>query len=680
MHEKLKQSKNKVLVIDDEKVIRENIRAFLEDMDYDVNEAQNGKIGIDLFEKYNPDIVIVDLRMPELGGFEVIKYISKKNRQIPIIVISGTGLLKDAIDAIRLGAWDYITKPIVDMNAVLHVIKNSIEKSRLIIENEQYKNNLENQVRQRTLELELEIKSKKNTERLLRESEEMLSSIVGNIPGATYRATIKQEKFYIEFISDVVFYITGYTKGEFLNDNSLFEKVFTREEKKGIISYNILDAIKNKHSFFNEYEIIRKDNVSVWVLERGQGVYDSNGKLLFIAGSIFDVTNEKKAERDLKIAFEKMEKADRLKTEFLANMSHEIRTPMTSIIGFSDLLGNTKLTEEQKNFLEVIKKSSSHLLVIINDIIDIAKIESDQIEIKRTPVDLYDILNDIRLIFNIKQKELKKQIEFLIKDVEKGEIIFSTDFVRLKQLLINLISNSFKFTDKGFINVSYEIKTSTIKFSVKDSGIGIPEEKGEEIFEKFTQADASFTRKHGGIGLGLAISKKICGFLGGNLKFESVLGKGSNFYFEIPFREIKTKTAKKIVNKTNLNIEGNNETILIVEDTKENILFLKAFLSRANYNVIFAHNGLEAFDMYRARKDITLVLMDIQMPVMDGMEAIKNIREYENINSDINKPVIALTGHAMAGDEIRFIQAGFSDYISKPFRINEILSKITKYT
>jgi CheY-like chemotaxis protein len=242
------------------------------------------------------------------------------------------------------------------------------------------------------------------------------------------------------------------------------------------------------------------------------------------------------------------------------------------------------------------------------------------------------------------------------------------------------VSNSFKFTDKGFVKIDFDIINDEIRFCVKDSGIGIPEDKGEEIFEKFTQADASFTRKYGGVGLGLAISKKICSFLGGQLKFRSKTGKGSEFFFEIPFK--KDGVIEREINRENSIIkeEGNNETILIVEDTRENIIFLKAFLSRANYNVLFAENGLEAVELYKNRKDISIVLMDVQMPVMDGMEAIRLIREYEKNTDEINKPVIALTAHAMAGDESRFIEAGFTDYVAKPFRINEILSKITKYT
>jgi len=242
---------------------------------------------------------------------------------------------------------------------------------------------------------------------------------------------------------------------------------------------------------------------------------------------------------------------------------------------------------------------------------------------------------------------------------------------------MNIISNALKFTEEGYINIDYKILGDRLRFSVKDTGIGIPEDKGDEIFEKFTQADASFTRKYGGVGLGLAISRKLCSYLGGDLKYNSVLGEGSEFFFEIPFRtEMRFEREQQEISGKK-DDPGNKETILIVEDTRENILFLKAFLVRANYNVIFATNGLEACELYKSNKDISIVLMDVQMPVMDGLTASMKIRELEE-STNTHVPIIAITANAMLGDKEKCLAAGIDEYISKPFHPTVLIDLIKK--
>ncbi|MFW5781882.1 MAG: hybrid sensor histidine kinase/response regulator, partial [Candidatus Muiribacteriaceae bacterium] len=348
-----------------------------------------------------------------------------------------------------------------------------------------------------------------------------------------------------------------------------------------------------------------------------------------------------------------------------------------SIIGFSDLLESTDLDDDQDKFLQVIKRSSDHLLVLINDIIDLAKIESDQFEINVSEVSITDMLKDLRMFFS-QQIKSKKDLSFNLSFPE-DDIIMVSDPIRLKQVMMNLVSNALKFTSSGTVDIWVEKKNGSLFFYVKDTGIGIPSDKKEVIFEKFTQVDASFTRKYGGVGLGLTISKKIINVLDGDIGFESEPGEGSLFYFRIPIKDHKSEKKSDSRENTEESDTGNKEKILIVEDTMENIMLLRTFLTRANYDIIYATNGREALEVYNNTDNISLILMDVQMPVMTGDQAVKNIRKIEKDTGRSKIPILALTAHAMSGDEERFMDAGFDGYIPKPFKLKEILDIISDH-
>lgn len=382
-------------------------------------------------------------------------------------------------------------------------------------------------------------------------------------------------------------------------------------------------------------------------------------------------------KKQLIIAKKKAEESDRLKSAFLANMSHEIRTPMNGIIGFSDLLRNNDLPEGKRSrYLDVINDNGRFLLMLINDIIDISKIQSGLIEIKNSKFNLNGLLDEIKIFFqgNLEFKKKNLELKTFFSLPGNASIIY-TDKFRLQQVLTNLIGNAIKFTDKGFIEFGYKkINEKWLEFSVKDTGIGLPEEKVNMIFGRFTQVDSSITRKYGGSGLGLAISKGIVELLGGKISVKSSPGKGSLFTFTLPLQEVENKEQlpgepKQIpVN----NIKG--KKILIVEDDNTSILFLQELLADEGVQVVKANNGLEAIEIMKTEEDIVLVLMDINMPVMDGVSATREIKKILP-----HVPVIAQTANAMLHDRGKFLSNGFDNYITKPINKKLLLSLISQY-
>lgn len=373
---------------------------------------------------------------------------------------------------------------------------------------------------------------------------------------------------------------------------------------------------------------------------------------------------------------ESAERSDRLKSAFLSNMSHEIRTPMNAIIAFSNYLRNKEISQEQREeYINYIQSSGESLLTLINDIIDISKIEAKQLNIQKVNCPINPILEELYTVFENSRKSKGCsgfQIR-LIKNLANSNPIIHTDPYRLKQILSNLLHNAMKFTEKGIINFGYEIKDDLIVFFVKDTGVGIPFDKIEYIFERFGKIETYGNK--GGAGLGLAISQNLAKLLGGKLTVESELGQGSTFYLSIPFngdtQELSPKEELLYIEKKSHNWEG--KKILIAEDEDLNFKVLQIALKNTHVEIIRALNGLDAIEIVRSNPDINLVLMDIQMPIMDGYEALNRIKQ---LNFHI--PIIAQTAFAMVEEKSNCLRLGFNDYISKPIDIPELLIKIDK--
>ena len=407
---------------------------------------------------------------------------------------------------------------------------------------------------------------------------------------------------------------------------------------------------------------------------------ESDMKMLeFVSGQISLSIDRKGAEDELKKALLSATESDRLKSAFLATMSHELRTPLNAIIGFSDIITDKLPVEEIVGFCKTINSSGHHLLSIVEDLFDITLIESGEIKIYKSEKNLHSVMKEVLEIIKIEQQKTNKtNIELNLKIPDENQnLTIYTDLSKLKQILINLLKNALKFTQRGQVTYGYCIKTKSghrkLQFFVQDTGIGIPKEKQGIIFDLFRQADETHTRNFGGTGIGLSISKKLAKFLGGEMWLESETNKGTTFYFTIPLKETKL-IAPSIIEKTKTKTGHPNKTILIAEDDESSFEYLNAVLVKANYHIIWAKNGEEAVNLCQKHKSIALVLMDINMPMMNGYEATKLIKK-----SRPDLPVIAQTAYAIAGDREKAFAEGCDDYISKPIKREELLKITGKY-
>ena len=394
--------------------------------------------------------------------------------------------------------------------------------------------------------------------------------------------------------------------------------------------------------------------------------YFSKKNIAYKKTTAYDVPTffeRKKVEEEMEKSKRKAEESDRAKSDFLANMSHEIRTPLNAIIGYVDLILQDNISAEHKDYLLTVKESGQLLQRVINDILDLSKIEAGQLVIDKisySPRHLFDYTEDTAKALLMQKNSKVKLIRYIDPRISPAIV---TDSVKLQQIMYNLISNAIKFTEKGSIEFGVKLaEKDTLEFYVKDTGIGIPKAKHEAIFEKFGQADASTTRKYGGSGLGLTISRKLVELLGGKISLQSNEGKGTAFYFTLPY--IPDAEASNIHNSSTETSATSKKVILLVEDNLINLKLTLKVLEKYDYKVIPAKNGKEAVDLFMAHPEIELVVMDLQMPIMDGLTALGHMREYEIKTKTAAKPFIALTAHAMKGDMERCLEAGFNQYVS----------------
>ncbi len=513
----------------------------------------------------------------------------------------------------------------------------------------------------------------KNINKALTENEEMLRSIYDASP------------FSILIISPDF---------KIINCNNASLSLFGVRSKRDIIKIKMdhlfaQDQLKMAKDHFQtafdtsllekqEYTLIKNDGTTFNAEINGGLIKDNAGNFSACVLIITDITERLSFIENLKLAKSEAEESDRLKTAFLANMSHEIRTPMNSIIGFSNLLNDSDLKQDKKDqYLQHIFQSSNLLLNLIDDIIDISKIEAGQITINLQICNLNETIKD--LFFSAKETHKNKSIELRLNlPKDSDAYIVKTDPYRLRQVLTNLLGNAIKFTDSGYVEIGYALRNSdqkaVVEFFVKDSGIGIPKEKQNIIFDRFRQVDDSRSRKYGGTGLGLAISKRLVDLLGGNIWVESEPNKGSEFYFSLPFANGKLEPVETplpfIANK----YDWSDKIILIAEDENSNFELLKASLQRTKIKIVRAVDGEEAVNYVKNHNSVDLILMDIRMPKMNGYDATRHIK---SIKPQI--PVISITAFAMSEDENKSIEAGCDKYISKPIRPSILLDILSKF-
>ena len=448
-------------------------------------------------------------------------------------------------------------------------------------------------------------------------------------------------------------------------------------EKEVADHYKMLDeeVIRTGRSLETE-ELVHTPKGDINLLLVKFPLLDSENNVLGISGIATDITERVHNQQKLILAMKEAEEAKLMQEQFLANMSHEIRTPMNGIQGMTDLLLDTSLTDAQKEFAVIIKRSVSNLLVIINDILDFSKIKAGKLTIEKIDFSLKDVVNNARAIFDhrLKKKGLELQVEtdYGVPDQLKG------DPHRLNQVLINLVGNAKKFTETGYISLHISSKKldegkALLRFAVSDTGIGIPAESLPYIFENFSQGGLDISRKYGGTGLGLAICKQLLQLQGGNISVSSEPGKGSVFSFEIPY-EYMDKQGEALPARVNAYDYGQllgGKRFLVAEDNEINQKLIEHVLEKIGGSVELVGNGEEAVNRLRDHS-YDLIIMDLQMPVMDGYTATRYIRTVLQIGT----PIVAMTANALKGEQLRCLEAGMNDYMSKPFEFNELYKRL----
>lgn len=513
---------------------------------------------------------------------------------------------------------------------------------------------LEQKVEERTIELRQQGEDLQNANAALKKSEGLFRAINETVPlGVAVTDTNGKISIYNKHLAAL-----GFKEHELANYEWLMHIV--PEDKEKIMAL-WEGAHTHRKPLPETLFRITLNNELKWLRLRGRCLEledGFNGMVVVME----DFSALKKYEQDLIKSKNKAEESDRLKSTFLANMSHEIRTPMNAILGFADLLPSAEYSEQEKQeFVSTIQSSGQLLLNLINDIIDLSKIEAGELKIMPTTFDLGELMETLYQTFrNQLDSHDKHNVQIVLsnKEATRNYTIHS-DKLRLQQILTNLLSNACKFTHEGVIEFGVISISNQYEFYVKDTGIGIPESKLDVIFDRFRQADDSHIKQYGGTGLGLAISRHLTHLLGGKIWVESVVGKGTTFYFTLPGPTENNEALTEYP-------DYSNRKVLVVEDVEANFHMIHNMLKRSGINVMHAPNGYIALDLVQSEQP-DLVLMDIQLPEMDGLTALKNLRKMH-----YTRPIVAITAFALTGDAQFYLRQGFDSYLSKPLGLDKL--------
>jgi PAS domain S-box-containing protein len=588
---------------------------------------------------FQPKIIISDYFMPGFDGLTALKIARETMPDIPFIIVTGTLNEDIAVECMRSGASDYVIKEYI--KRLGPSILNALEQYAVKIEkNKTQAALIESAERHRSL-------FEDNIAVML-----LLDAHTGEILDANQAAS----KFY------------GYSRVELkkmriTNLNTLPEDKVLEELEKA--------RVQKKKRFQFQHRL--KDG-SIRDVE----VYSSHirafGKEV-MHSIVHDITEKIKMEQELIASKEKAEENDRLKTAFLHNISHEIRTPLNAIVGFSSFLNQPNLSiDKRKEFTDIISLSSEQLLSIITDIISVATLEAGQEKIYKKEIDINHAIGAVYEQFCIKSLYPNINIQYH-SDIPDIAARIVTDGVKLIQILTNLVGNALKYTREGRVEFSCAIKNNELYFKIEDTGIGIPKHLHSKIFDRFWQVDSTVTRQFGGTGLGLSISKAYVELMGGRIWLDSEPGVGSVFHFTVPYEPVikSTQSGSEEIDK-HFGESLSKKVILIAEDETNNFLLVREYLSQSVFTIIRVENGLDAVNMCKNRRDIDIILMDIKMPVMDGIEATRQIKI---MKPEI--PVIAVTAYAYDTDKKRLLKSGFDEYLPKPLKRESFLKMINQF-
>lgn len=616
-------------------------------------------------KSFQPDIIIFDSSLSQFNWKTDLFLLNELTQFIPIILLTDSINEEITDDCIKAGVNDYIPKDNLSrLGLAVHnsVAKIELHRGKKAAEDELYKSELR-------LHKAQSIAHIGSWEGAINQERRMLRTLIDNLPDMIYVKDFDCRKV-IANIADVN--NIGFEKEEEVLAKTDLELFPGQIGKRGYMDdKEVINS--GKAIIGREEDFVNSKGIRRWLLTSKFPLRDEVGKITGIVGIGHDITERKKAEAELVKAKNKAEESDRLKTAFLHNLSHEIRTPLNAIVGFVTLFLEPEADSKvHQAYSEIIMQSSDHLLSIITDIIDISNIEANLVKSDKKELNLNSSLKSLYNQFN--PIAAKKKIALTLSTpLHDDDSFILTDTTKIIQILSNLLNNSIKFTNEGNIKIGYEIKSMTIEFSISDTGIGIAPENHEKIFDRFFQVKNSVSRMYEGMGLGLAITKAYVQLLGGKIWVSSQPGKGSTFYFTVPY----VKSLKpEIPDHEKLIFTGlkfsEKRTILVAEDIESNFNLIKYFLKESNAEIIRAVNGQEAVEMCLSNTKIDLIVMDIKMPIMDGLTAVRLIRK-----ANITIPIIAQT--AYHEDRETAIECGCSGFISKPFDKKDLLKILKEY-